>query len=294
MPLEAQKEKKALAQRMQDLRKDGNFPSPLLDMVEAVYTAQIEAREEANVPPAAEVETAGEQARAQGAPMVDRESLPCDLEQARMLFDRFLALLQDQQPTAEAGGVIAKAIEDGEMDADVLFERFRANDQKYFTEWAAKTPSSPSALVFLVKSALTPSLAAAAQKLDAERNRDNAWIHGHCPVCGGLPLISELRGKEGARFLTCSYCLTDYKAKRLGCPFCGEDEQEKLLYFDAEEEPGSRVDVCTACKMYIKSIDFRNFDRKVLPLLDDLASLSMDVLARQEGYSRPTASGWGF
>jgi len=41
-------------------------------------------------------------------------------------------------------------------------------------------------------------------------------------------------------------------------------------------------------------MDFREMDKKVLPPLDDLESLPLDLKAKEEGYIRPTLSAWGF
>ena len=109
-----------------------------------------------------------------------------------------------------------------------------------------------------------------------------------------MPLIGSLQEKEGKRVLTCSFCLSDYRTKRLGCTVCDETDFDKLAYYTVEDEPGFRVDVCQTCNSYLKVADFRELDRKFLPLLDDLASLALDILAVKKGFKRPTLSGWGF
>jgi FdhE protein len=35
-------------------------------------------------------------------------------------------------------------------------------------------------------------------------------------------------------------------------------------------------------------------DRQSVPVLDDLESLALDILAREQGFVRPTQSAWGF
>lgn len=65
-------------------------------------------------------------------------------------------------------------------------------------------------------------------------------------------------------------------------------------YYEAPEEPGVRINACKTCMLYIKTTDFRNLDRRSLPLVDDLESLSLDVAAREKKYKRPTLSAWGF
>jgi FdhE protein len=123
---------------------------------------------------------------------------------------------------------------------------------------------------------------------------DRTWNQATCPVCGSLALHSQLVGKEGVRMHTCSFCRAAYRTVRLQCPFCQERDAAKLPFFTADEEPGYRVDVCLSCKGYIKTSDFREFDRISLPVLDDLESMALDILAVKRGFFRPTPSAWGF
>jgi FdhE protein len=54
------------------------------------------------------------------------------------------------------------------------------------------------------------------------------------------------------------------------------------------------VDVCAACRRYVKAADFRALDKVSVPVLDDLESLALDILAREAGFERPVLSAWGF
>jgi FdhE protein len=71
---------------------------------------------------------------------------------------------------------------------------------------------------------------------------------------------------------------------RIRCPFCGNEDQQELAYFTVEDDERYRVDVCNACKRYIKMVDFR--ESKEIPNLDveDIATLHLDMLANDEGY----------
>jgi FdhE protein len=46
--------------------------------------------------------------------------------------------------------------------------------------------------------------------------------------------------------------------------------------------------------MYVKTLDYREMDKGLLPALDDMATVALDVLAQGQGYKRPTLSAWGF
>lgn len=288
-------ENKLLQKKMAELKNKEHLPQPLLDLLAAVYTRQLEARPQAVVaaPPAEELPE--RQRRVQGAPLLERSKFPYDKAQAKELFAEFLKLASEQQePLKGAAETIRKALDAGELDLEAMFQAHLDENPEFVNAWAERTPEAPRTMAFLVKSSLMPSLAAVAEALGPERDESPNWMHGHCPTCGSLPLLGCLEEKEGHRHFTCSFCLTDYKTKRLGCPICGEQDFDKLSFYSVDEEPGFRVDVCQSCQRYIKIADFRKLDRRSLPLLDDMSSLALDILAAKKGYSRATLSGWGF
>ncbi len=290
-----EEENKLLQKKVLELKRKEYLPQAMLDLLSEVYSEQIKAREEAVVAAPPLEELPDFQRRLQGAPLVERFGFPYDAKQAKALFAAFLELVCGQQaPLKTAGEVIRDALAQGDLDLDAAFQAYLAGDLTLVDAWAARTPEAPRTFAFLVQSSLMPSLAAAADALAPERDKIPNWLHGHCPTCGSLPLISVLVGKEGFRHFTCSFCQTDYRSKRIGCPICGEQDFEKLSFYTVEDEPGFRVDLCHSCKRYIKTADFRSLDRRFLPLMDDLASLALDLIAAKKGYSRPTLSAWGF
>jgi len=293
--MQPEEESRLLQKKIAELKKKEHLPGPLLELLAAVYERQISARAQAAVaaPPAAEL--AGKDRRAQGAPLLERAAFPYDAVQAKELFSEFLELAaRQQEPLQGAAKAIAAALDAGELDLDEAFKAHLQADRQAFEEWERRTPEAPRTMAFLVQSSLMPSLAAVADALAPEREDQSSWMQGHCPTCGSLPLIGALEEKEGHRHFVCSFCQTDYKTKRLGCPICDERDFEKLGFLTVEEEPGFRIDLCQSCKRYVKVVDFRKLDRRSLPLMDDLASLPLDMVAAQKGYSRATLSAWGF
>jgi FdhE protein len=286
-------EKRHMDRKFERLKGRDHIPELMLDLLSGIARRQLEARAEAEVavpedPPDADK-------HAMGAPLLPASDFAYDSDQYRRLFHEFLGDMEKVGGHLEsAAATIKNDLDEGGLDPDEAARRFLAADPEFFEDYAAKTPDAPSALSFLVQASLTPSLEALAASLVEKGARERVWEHGTCPVCGSLPLIGRLKDKQGYRHLTCAFCHTEYRAPRISCPFCGEREQGKLLFFESPDEPGYRVETCKSCKMYIKTADFRDLDRISLPLLDDLESLAMDILAREEGYTRPTVSGWGF
>ena len=293
--IEAKNAQELLAKKIEACRKRGFLPSELIDLVEKIYTRQLQSRGQAKVPAAASLNVSDSLQHGQGAPLLERSRFPFDREQSAALFTEFLELAAAATPAlGEATTALSKAVKDKSLDLDQAMQAHLDGDEAFFSAWAKNTPSAPRALPMLVQAAMTPSLEQVAMELESLTDLSRSWEHGHCPLCGSMPIMSELREKEGFRYNICGFCHAEYHAPRLQCPFCLEKDMEKLEYYEAEEEPGVRINACKTCNLYIKTTDFRNLDRRSLPLVDDLESLSLDVAVREKKYKRPTLSAWGF
>jgi formate dehydrogenase accessory protein FdhE len=123
------------------------------------------------------------------------------------------------------------------------------------------------------------------------------WSGAACPVCGGSPHVSVIAEESGEfmagspRSLVCGRCATAWRFSRARCAVCGEDDSSALSSYCAERRRAARVDTCSTCRAYIKTFDLRQDGaRDIVPLVDDVATLTLDVWAREHGYSRPTRS----
>jgi FdhE protein len=110
-----------------------------------------------------------------------------------------------------------------------------------------------------------------------------------CPKCGARPLLSVLREDKTAetvrRTLVCSICSDEWEFARVVCPACPEERPEKLPRYQAPEIPWVRIEACDSCLKYLKSVDLtKNPDAE--PVVDELASTPLDVIAREKGYGK--------
>jgi FdhE protein len=108
------------------------------------------------------------------------------------------------------------------------------------------------------------------------------WVQSHCPVCGGRPNFALLEQEKGARQLMCSRCNSLWPYARVGCPFC--KSKEKQIYYTSEDQV-YRLYVCPSCKRYLKTMDLREVYRDVIPVVERLVTVGMDLAAYQEGYA---------
>lgn len=110
-----------------------------------------------------------------------------------------------------------------------------------------------------------------------------------CPFCGAGALTGLMREDPSAssrrRTLQCSLCSREWECARVLCPACGEQRPEKLPRYEAEEIPGIRVDACDSCSRYLKTIDLSKRPAAE-PVVDELASTPLDVIAREKGYAK--------
>jgi FdhE protein len=108
-----------------------------------------------------------------------------------------------------------------------------------------------------------------------------------CPFCNRKPALGVLRqqGDAGRRSLLCGVCLTEWEFRRVICPGCGQEDHAKLPVYTAAELPYIRVECCDACHTYIKCIDLTK-NGLANPLVDELASVPLNLWAQEHGYAK--------
>ncbi|GEP57746.1 protein FdhE [Reyranella soli] len=210
--------------------------------------------------------------RAAGAPL-DPVTLKRD-ETWRVALARILERIDVAalpEPAQQARAALA-AMSAG--DLEVLADRFLSGDVK---------PGQAAEMVF-VAAALQVAWTRMAALLDAAQlDPDDA---GECPACGSPPvagMIAPGGTKFGHRHLHCSLCATSWRYVRTRCVHCGSTDKISFRQFAGTSY--LRAECCQACQGYSK-VFYVESARTLEPLADDLASLGLDVLVGEEGFSR--------
>lgn len=119
-------------------------------------------------------------------------------------------------------------------------------------------------------------------------------VPGVCPCCGFLPVASVVKTVGAGdnmvgnlRYLHCALCNTEWNLVRVKCAAC--DGTAGISYRElqgaAVKQPGAvRAETCDSCKSYLKIV--RQEQGGVDPVADDLATLALDILVDEAGYSR--------
>jgi FdhE protein len=217
-----------------------------------------------------------------------REQLPLVMT-SEMVFDPLVSgnlLKEICRLTIDRGSQLtgaAQALYGQLAKARSLFEPFLKAQESDILAAAEDMGVAPNALAFFLYHSLRPSLCNGATQLAAYLDSSPSGEQGYCPVCGSPPAIAWLEG-EGQRYLFCRFCWHKWPLNRARCPFCGNREQQGLLYLYSEEEKEYRVDACQSCRKYIKTVDTRVLGRPAYPPLEQVASLHLDLKAAEAGY----------
>jgi FdhE protein len=160
------------------------------------------------------------------------------------------------------------------VDIDVVASALRRKD-------ATGVENPPALLV------IESLLQAFAEHLESADPQTPGATPMRCPRCAALPVAAVLReeGHGAKRSLLCALCLHEWECLRIVCPACGEQDFDKLPVYAAEQFAHVRIDACDRCHHYIKTIDLTK-DGLAVPCVDDIASVSLDLWARERGYAR--------
>jgi FdhE protein len=205
---------------------------------------------------------------------IDRSDLPAAVAPAAHALPAFLEWLQRHAPPA-----LAQAAAEGAamgVEWKRLLER-RLADGRLDDEGPA---------AFVVEAVLQPFVESGAVGINTVRLKAEPYT-ARCPVCASAPVAAALReeGQGARRSLVCSLCFSEWDYLRIQCPTCEENRFDALPVYTADAHAIARIDACDSCRTYIKTIDLTR-DGLAVPTVDDLASLPLDLWARERGYQR--------
>ena len=190
------------------------------------------------------------------------------------------------------GGTVPAPLSEAGQEA----ARWSGPDRRQLVEtWLDDPCLVEPRLAFWVRVAAAPLLETAAIGVAVPAPEE--WRGGACPVCGGQAQVSVIAEETGEflggspRSLVCGRCATWWPFPRAVCPLCGEEDPRNLACFFDGQRRCVRVDACETCRGYVKTFDLREKGApEIVPLVDDLATLTLDLWAGEQGYARPLPS----
>lgn len=157
-------------------------------------------------------------------------------------------------------------------------------------------PADPEPVLgFWVRVAAGPILEGARAAI-ATPSRDD-WTGAACPACGGPAQASVIAEESGEfmggspRSLVCGRCAGWWTFPRAMCTWCGEADPRRLPSYIPDERKAVRIDGCETCSSYVKTFDLREAGGiELVPLVDDVATVSLDLWANDQGLTRHLVS----
>ena len=101
---------------------------------------------------------------------------------------------------------------------------------------------------------------------------------------------------QGARerVLACGCCETRWKYKRIGCPFCRNEDSDLLEILTVEDEQKLRIDACRQCRGYLKTyieVGQEELPWRIGPPCISMCSPKNAVLSAEESRSIKSEAG---
>jgi len=227
---------------------------------------------------------------------IQRNDIPL-LAQARLDLPESLVrpmLVEVMRMASQSGSpTMAKfsAVAVGGLDIITLFRAALHHDDKEWKRMAAVFCIDPGA--FEAVGMLMPVPLLQACNRAWEKSLAPAWTEGYCPICGTWPAYAEVRGIERGRYFRCGRCGIGWQAQCLSCPYCGMTDHNELVSLVPENSLlNAVIDACKRCLGYVKTFTKLQGSAPTQVLLDDLASVELDVAAAEQGYKRPQGTGY--
>lgn len=198
---------------------------------------------------------------------------------------------------AEVPGILRLASADGPDKLRREARRLGAAGEEFWRElllrniFPTNQGSDHPAEDFFARACLQP----VAESLQLQYQGEEDVRRNKCPACGGLPQMAVLHpeGEGASRWLLCSFCLREWPYRRVVCPWCGEEDKEKLPQYSSEEFPHVAVEGCDTCRRYLKAIDLSK-NGLAEPLVDEVALIVLDMWAGKHGYRKIVHNLLGF
>jgi FdhE protein len=182
---------------------------------------------------------------------------------------------------------------DADVDALALFTASLCQDGGPVHAAATASGADAEALQAVTALLSVPFLHACRRRF-ASSIRES-WVEAYCPLCGSWPAFAEVRGIERSRVFRCGRCGGEWHARALCCPYCDMADHDQLVRLQPENADvagaSGAIDACNSCRGYVKTLTRLQGCDPGAVMLEDLASVALDIAALDQGYSRPSGAG---
>jgi len=266
---------------LQELGRQRPEWEPWLTVVEKVLGAINDPRWEALVPPSAEP-------RQSKVPLLAGAELVLDLTTLRGWTEEMIRTAGRSGTEKMATLQLAAR---ARLDPLELFQASLCQDGGRLNEIASAIGADTEAFQAVATLIPVPFLYACNRRWAASIPK--SWLEGYCPICGAWPAFAEVRGIDRSRYFRCGRCATEWQTRALTCPYCGMTDHNQLVSLIPQKSGPSRaIEACKRCLGHVKIFTTLQASPAARIMLDDLASVELDVAAIKHGYARPQGPGY--
>lgn len=234
---------------------------------------------------------------ARGVPALAGEPIPLPISLLAPALVRFCDALA-AGGAGDAATHIREQIVTGKIDPSSLLGASLTRNQAAIRTGAVHRGLAPDLLWLIAELAVSPFVHALQQHLFVERSGGPdqslsdalaAWNRGYCPACGSWPALAEVvfHSGGGHRTMRCSFCSSGWELPTYACIYCEQSGADFVTAAPNEERKDRRVEVCSACGGYLKTIDVPTLSPFPLLSISDIESTDLDMAAMEHGYQRP-------
>jgi FdhE protein len=265
---------------LQDLKRRYPEWEPWLAVVQVILRDVGDSRWDLAVP--------SEGARQDGkAPLLAQVSLELEESSIRPILERLTRACGSGLPKMAT----LQAVSYGDFDVFPLFRAALQQDGNVIKEISSTLGADPEALQAVASLLPMPFLHACRRRWAAAISA--GWMEGYCSVCGAWPAFAEVRGIERSRYLRCVRCGSEWQSHCLFCLYCGMDDHKELESLVPEPGGSTRmIEACRRCRRYIKALTSLQGAAPEEVLIEDLASVDLDIAALDQGYKKPDGPGY--
>jgi FdhE protein len=228
----------------------------------------------------------------QGVPLLSDEMLSRFMDSWESSFDFMIPYIEKGFPKIKPElKRIRLALEEDHLDLKHCMKALLKGQKKKIDEIALDLETQPLILKFILDQLMKPFLEKRIEGIQS-LIQNLTWHKGYCPLCGSFPELSFLRGYEGQRWLRCALCGHEWRFMRTMCPFCENDDYEKIEFYFVECRQHERAELCYQCKRYMINIDMRKYREKVVMEVAAIGVFYLDILAQGKGFLPVALSAW--
>jgi FdhE protein len=224
-------------------------------------------------------------ARGRDAPLLANAILEVDRDAAHRTFDKLMhtAACSESAPLKTLQRISTEGLE-----TLAILEAALNRDRERLAGFAEEAGTDADAFAAVAALAVMPVLHACHRLAEGAEG----WTQGYCPLCGGWPAFAEVRGIERSRYGRCGACGSEWETICLKCTFCGTTNHGALATLvPRDDRSGMALEVCNACRGYVKVLTTLRGVAPAVVALRDLATAELDIAAGERGYGRSRIAG---